>query len=217
MACRRGAFRQRCAKLCKSQNLYVPPARSPRFSGQAGSTQPAPGVPAALLIFLDHSAPITTYNSDNFPRPAEEAREDEMQKQRYREISWPAVAALALVAFAVTLGSLAAGQSESKAQAPSAEKAQTKVVLLGTGTPRPYPDRSGPATAIVAGARAYLVDFGPGVVRRAAAAAEKGTPELESTKLKIAFLTHLHSDHTAGYPDLILTPWVMGRTELDVY
>jgi hypothetical protein len=132
-----------------------------------------------------------------------------MQKQRYREISWPAVAALALVAFAVTLGSLAAGQSESKAQTPSAEKAQTKVVLLGTGTPRPYPERSGPATAIVTGARAYLVDFGPGVVRRAAAAAEKGTPELEATNLKIAFLTHLHSDHTAGYPDLILTPWVM--------
>ncbi len=140
-----------------------------------------------------------------------------MQKQRYREISWPVVAALALVALAVTLGSLAAGQSEGKAQTSSAEKALTKVVLLGTGTPRPYPDRSGPATAIVVGERAYLVDFGPGVVRRAAAAAETGTPELESTNLKIAFLTHLHSDHTAGYPDLILTPWVMGRTELDVY
>src|SRR5207244_10688958 len=65
--------------------------------------------------------------------------------------------------------------------------------------------------------RAYLVDFGPGVMRRAAAAAEKGTPELESTNLKVAFLTHLHSDHTAGYPDLILTPWVIGRTEQDVY
>ena len=140
-----------------------------------------------------------------------------MQKQRYRRIGWPAIAALLIVAFAATLGSVAARQSQSKAQIQSAEKAQTKVVLLGTGTPRPYPDRSGPATAIVVGERAYLVDFGPGVVRRASAAAEKGTPELASTNLKIAFLTHLHSDHTAGYPDLILTPWVMGRTELDVY
>src|SRR5438132_8331960 len=96
------------------------------------------------------------------------------------------------------------------ALAAAADKSGTKIVLLGTGTPRPYPDRSGPATAIVVGERAYLVDFGPGVVRRAAAAAEKGTPELESTNLKVAFLTHLHSDHTAGYPDLILTPWVMG-------
>ena len=140
-----------------------------------------------------------------------------MQNQRYRGSRWRAVATFVLPVFAVTPGTVAVGQSQNKAQSLSAERTQTKVVLLGTGTPRPYPDRSGPATAIVVGERAYLVDFGPGVVRRAAAAAEKGTPELESTTLKVAFLTHLHSDHTAGYPDLILTPWVMGRTELDVY
>ena len=140
-----------------------------------------------------------------------------MHKPRYGSFDRAAVAGLTLVAFSVMLGSVAAGQSESKQQTPSVEKTQTKVVLLGTGTPRPYPDRSGPATAVVVGERAYLVDFGPGVVRRAAAAAEKGRPELDSTNLKIAFLTHLHSDHTTGYPDLILTPWVMGRTELDVY
>jgi len=140
-----------------------------------------------------------------------------MQNQRYRGSRWRAVRTLVLLVFAVALGRVALGQSQNKAQTLSAERAQTKVVLLGTGTPRPYPDRSGPATAIVVGERAYLVDFGPGVVRRAAAAAENGTPELESTNLKVAFLTHLHSDHTAGYPDLILTPWVMGRTELDVY
>jgi glyoxylase-like metal-dependent hydrolase (beta-lactamase superfamily II) len=113
-----------------------------------------------------------------------------------------------IIGWAATLGSVAAGrsetpaQSQSKGQNSSVEKTQTKVVLLGTGTPRPYPDRSGPATAIIVGERAYLVDFGPGVVRRAATAAEKGTPQLESTNLRIAFLTHLHSDHTAGYPDL---------------
>ena len=27
----------------------------------------------------------------------------------------------------------------------------------------------------------------------------------------IAFCTHLHTDHTAGYPDLIFTPWVLER------
>jgi len=146
-----------------------------------------------------------------------------MQKERYRGIAWPAIAVLVVIGWAATLGGVAAGRgeiparSQSRGQGSSVEKTQTKVVLLGTGTPRPYPDRSGPATAIVVGERAYLVDFGPGVVRRAAAAAEKVTPQLESTNLKIAFLTHLHSDHTAGYPDLILTPWVMGRTELDVY
>jgi ribonuclease BN (tRNA processing enzyme) len=93
----------------------------------------------------------------------------------------------------------------------------TRVVMLGTGTPRLNPDRSGPSTAIVVGDRAYLIDFGPGVVRRAAAAARKGFPALEPPKISVAFLTHLHSDHTAGYPDLILSPWVFGREKLDVY
>jgi len=96
---------------------------------------------------------------------------------------------------------------------------KTRVVLLGTGTPQPDPDRSGPATAIVVNGSAYLVDFGPGVVRRAAAARlDKGIGELEPTNIRVAFLTHLHSDHTAGYPDLILTPWAMGRdVPLEVY
>lgn len=98
------------------------------------------------------------------------------------------------------------------------ESGTTKVVLLGTGNPIPDPDHSGPATAIVVGDRAYLVDFGPGVVRRASAAAAQGTSALKATNLTIAFVTHLHSDHTAGYPDLIFTPWVAaGRKELNVY
>lgn len=92
-------------------------------------------------------------------------------------------------------------------------KRLTRVVMLGTGTPRPDPERSGPATAIVVDDTPYLIDFGPGVVRRAAAAYHKGVTALGSgaVNLGIAFLTHLHSDHTMGYPDLIFTPWLMGR------
>lgn len=95
----------------------------------------------------------------------------------------------------------------------------TRLVLLGVGTPNPDPDRSGPATAIVVNGSAYLVDFGPGVVRRAAQARlDKGVAELDPVNIKTVFLTHLHSDHTAGYPDLILTPWTMGRQKpLEVY
>lgn len=99
----------------------------------------------------------------------------------------------------------------------AADRPVTKVIMLGTGTPAPNPERSGPATAIIVGDRAYLVDFGPGLVRRAAAAAAKGYPAVSPVNLKVAFVTHLHSDHTAGYPDLMLTPWVIGRNELDVY
>jgi ribonuclease BN (tRNA processing enzyme) len=100
----------------------------------------------------------------------------------------------------------------------------TRVVLLGTGTPNADPERSGPSVAIVVSAPGrghdtpYLVDFGPGVVRRAAAAHRAGIEGLAVERLNRAFLTHLHSDHTAGYPDLLLTPWVLERIEdLHVY
>jgi ribonuclease BN (tRNA processing enzyme) len=100
----------------------------------------------------------------------------------------------------------------------SGAKSRSKIVLLGTGTPNAEPDRSGPSVAIVVDEIPYIVDCGPGVVRRAAAAAEAGVDALEAKKLTRAFLTHLHSDHTTGYPDLILTPWGLERDEpLEVY
>jgi ribonuclease BN (tRNA processing enzyme) len=91
----------------------------------------------------------------------------------------------------------------------------TQIVMLGTGTPYPDPDRSGPATAIIVDGTPYLIDFGPGVVRRVAAAYRNGVIAfgLSAINIKFTFLTHLHSDHTAGYPDLVLTPWTMGRAD----
>ena len=91
--------------------------------------------------------------------------------------------------------------------------------MLGTGNPPADPDRSGPATAIVVDGTPYLVDFGAGVVRRAKSAmVDKGIAGLDPVNLRVAFVTHLHSDHTVGYPDLILTPWVIGRrVPLEVY
>jgi ribonuclease BN (tRNA processing enzyme) len=99
----------------------------------------------------------------------------------------------------------------------SADRA--KVVLLGTGTPIPDPTGSGPAVAVVVNGQAYLFDAGAGVVRRAEEAALRfGIEALDATNLTRLFLTHLHSDHTLGYPDVILTPWVVGRRlPLDVY
>ena len=83
----------------------------------------------------------------------------------------------------------------------------TRVVLLGTGNPNPEPDRMGPAVAIISGSRVYIVDCGPGVVRRAAQA------HIDMAQLTRAFVTHLHSDHTVGLADLIFTPAVTGRKE----
>ncbi len=104
-------------------------------------------------------------------------------------------------------------------QTSTAASNQTQIVLLGTGNPPADPDRSGPATAVVVNGTPYLVDVGAGVVRRAkAAAVDRGIPALEPVNLRVVFVTHLHSDHTVGYPDLILTPWVIGRrVPLEVY
>jgi ribonuclease BN (tRNA processing enzyme) len=83
----------------------------------------------------------------------------------------------------------------------------TIVILLGTGTPYPDPAAQGPATVVAVGARIFLFDAGPGVVRQMAAARlpVRGGP------VTALFLTHLHSDHTLGLPDLMFTSWVMGR------
>ena len=107
-----------------------------------------------------------------------------------------------------------------------AQTPKTQIVMLGTGTPIPDPDRSGPAVAIVIDTVAYLFDAGAGVVRRAAASGLKGVRAFASRtavgqpspRFDRLFLTHLHSDHTLGLSDVIFTPWIQGRrAPLDIY
>jgi ribonuclease Z len=83
----------------------------------------------------------------------------------------------------------------------------TSVILLGTGMPAPNHAAQGPATAIQTGGRLFVFDAGPGVMRQIEAA---GLP-YRGGPITAVFLTHLHSDHTLGLPDLIFTSWVMGR------
>lgn len=123
-----------------------------------------------------------------------------------------------VAAFGAALVAAACGAAPG-ARAPAADYSRgTHVVLLGTGTPNADPDRSGPALAIVANDTAFLVDAGPGIVRRAAAAARRGVSALDAPRLTRVFITHLHSDHTTGLPDLVFTPWVLERAApLDVW
>ena len=97
----------------------------------------------------------------------------------------------------------------------------TRLAVLGSGTPNPDPRRGGPALLLLVEGVPYLFDFGPGVVRQAAALSGRWGGELEDFEVKdvsTAFLTHLHADHTMGLPDVILTPWIMGRdTPLRLY
>ncbi len=98
------------------------------------------------------------------------------------------------------------------------QPSRTTIVMLGSGTPIPDPERSGPAVAIVVDSTAYLFDAGTGIVRRAAAAARDGVFGLREPRLGHVFLTHLHSDHTMGLNDVIFTPWIQGRVApLEVY
>jgi len=93
----------------------------------------------------------------------------------------------------------------------NAQNTDTKLVLLGTGSPFADPTKSGPSLAIVVNNTSYIVDAGPGVVRRAAQAKELGFPALDAAQLKTVFITHLHSDHTIGLADIMLTPAVLDR------
>ena len=111
------------------------------------------------------------------------------------------------------------GESKSvQARSARSPDSMAKVVILGTGTPIADPARSGPSVAIVVNGTSYIVDCGAGVVRRASAAARAGIPALRPGNLRTLFVTHLHSDHTLGYPDIILTPAVLHRdAPLEVY
>lgn len=104
-------------------------------------------------------------------------------------------------------------EAASQVTPTDVKRGRTQIVLLGTGNPNADPARSGPATAIVVDDVPYLIDLGPGVIRRAAAARLAGVEALRVENLRIAFITHLHSDHTLGYPDFIFTPWVLDRDE----
>jgi ribonuclease Z len=80
-----------------------------------------------------------------------------------------------------------------------------RVTLLGTGTPIPVPDRFGPSTLVEAGGQKLLVDAGRGATIRLY---QLGIP---IGRIDALFLTHYHSDHTVGIPDLWLTGWLQSH------
>src|SRR5262252_3519493 len=90
-------------------------------------------------------------------------------------------------------------------RAPSAyAESDFKVTLLGTASPQPFPDRFGPSTLVEAGDQRLLFDAGRGVPIRLRQI------NVPLAKINVLFLTHYHSDHTSGIPDVWLTGWLAG-------
>jgi ribonuclease Z len=86
--------------------------------------------------------------------------------------------------------------------ATPAEAQTIKVTLLGTGRPDPAIDRFGPSTLVEAGGETLLFDVGRGASQRL------WQLKIPLSRVTAVFLTHLHSDHVIGLPDLWLTGWL---------
>lgn len=97
--------------------------------------------------------------------------------------------------------------------------ADTRLVMLGTGTPVPDAERAGQSMAVVYDGNAYVFDAGGGMVQNAIKASELD-PALASvhpTSIRHLFFTHLHSDHILDYPELAATLWWRRPAPLKAY
>lgn len=77
-----------------------------------------------------------------------------------------------------------------------------RVTLLGTGAPPPVMHRFGPSTLVEAGEEKFLVDAGRGALQRL------HQLDIPFSQITALLLTHHHSDHVVGIPDLWLTGWI---------
>lgn len=112
------------------------------------------------------------------------------------------------------LGSILAAAVLGAAPAAHQAAGTLQVTLLGTGNPRPNMERFGPSILVEAGTHRIVIDAGRGSAQRLF---EIGAREA-LVGVEALFLTHLHSDHVVGLPDLWLTSWVFGRAKsLEVF
>jgi ribonuclease Z len=93
------------------------------------------------------------------------------------------------------------GRNMSGLLAPDA----LRVLLCGTSSPIPSPERAEACTAVFAGGRMWIVDTGPGSWRELALRRVRGEA------VGAVFYTHLHSDHIGELGEFNLQTWAAGR------
>jgi ribonuclease Z len=98
------------------------------------------------------------------------------------------------------------------ATGPAQQSNAMRLILLGSGYPYPNADCAGPSCAVTVGDKIFIVDAGRGVTMRLAAL---GNPW---SSINATFITHLHSDHIDGLPDLFHCGWEFGKgTPFELY
>jgi ribonuclease BN (tRNA processing enzyme) len=107
---------------------------------------------------------------------------------------------------------VAAGLATATFGLSDAVRAETTLITLGTaGGPVPRPDRAQSSNLLIVNGTLYVIDAGGGVTARLVQSGNN------FRKVGKVFITHAHSDHTAGLATLLVSSWEQQGDPIDIY